>query len=295
MATSRMYAEDNFKASRQFWHGAIRAARPWILLLPVLTVIIVLFLVPLLGILRLSIQGEDGYSLASYATFFTDSFHLAVLGRTLGVALIVTLGCLILGYPVAYVAARYAGGLGTALLLIVTMSFWTSFLARTYAWMVILGSQGLISNLARALGFEPPQILFTGLASNIGMIHIMLPFMVLALFAVMQRIDRTLLRASEGLGATRFQTFRRVFLPLSVPGMINGCAMVYIVCLGFYVTPELLGGPRDQLIARQIGSQIEQLLDWREAATMAAVLLAVTLVIYAVYDFFFGLDRLWRS
>ena len=272
-----------------------RALRPWLLLAPVLVFVVALFLLPLLGILRLSFLGPDGVTLEAYAEFFRNPFYLTILRRTLTVSLIVTVFCLVLAYPIAYAAARYGGTLGMALVLIVTMSFWTSFLARTYAWMVILGSQGLVANVLRAIGLEPPQMLFTGLAANIGMIHILLPFMVLSLFAVMQRIDANLLRASTSLGATPFQTFRRVFLPLSVPGMINGCALVYIMCLGFYVTPELLGGPKDQMIARVIGSQIEQLLDWQEAATMAAILLAVTLTIFAVYDYFFGLDRLWRS
>lgn len=276
--------------------GVTRPLRPWLLLAPAIVFVTGLFLVPLAGILRLSVVGPDGFTLEAYGAFFTDPFYLRILGRTLAVALTVTVFCILLGYPIAYVAARYGGRLGTALILIVTMSFWTSFLARTYAWMVILGSQGLLSTVLRGLGWEePPQLLFTGIAANIGMIHILLPFMVLSLFAVMQRIDPSLLKASAGLGATPFQTFRTVFLPLSAPGIINGSALVFIVCLGFYVTPELLGGPQDQMIARLIGSQIEQLLDWREAATMAAVLLAVTLALFAVYDHFFGLDRLWRS
>lgn len=272
-----------------------RAWRPWLLLAPALAFVLILFVLPLAGILGLSVVGPEGFTLQSYVEFFGDPFYLRVLGRTLFVALVVTFFCLVLAYPIAYAAARYGGVLGIALVLVVTMSFWTSFLARTYAWMVILGSQGLLANTARAFGWDPPKMLFTGLAANIGMIHILLPFMVLSLYAVMQRIDTNLLRASASLGATPFQTFRRVFVPLSVPGMINGCALVYIVCLGFYVTPELLGGPKDQMIARLVGSQIEQLLDWQEAATIATVLLGVTLIIFAVYDYFFGLDRLWRS
>lgn len=272
-----------------------QGVRPWLLLMPVLLFVLVLFIVPLVSILRLSFIGQDGFTLDGYVEFFSDPFYLALLGRTFLTSLIVTAFCLLLGYPIAYAAARYGGRLGMALLLVVTMSFWTSFLARTYAWMVILGSQGLVATVARAVGLNPPPMLFTGYATDIGMIHILLPFMVLSLFAVMQRIDANLLRASASLGATPFQTFRRIFLPLSVPGMINGSALVYIVCLGFYVTPALLGGPKDQMIARFIGSQIEQLLDWQEAATMAAVLLAATLIIFALYDHFFGLDRLWRS
>lgn len=277
------------------WPDLARSLRPWFLLAPAILFVGGLFVVPLLGILRLSVVGPDGFTLEAYAGFFSDPFYLSVLGRTLSVALVVTLSCLVLGYPIAYVAARYGGWLGAALILVVTMSFWTSFLARTYAWMVILGSQGLIANTVRVFGWEPPRMLFTGAAASIGMTHILLPFMVLSLYAVMQRTDRNLLRASTSLGATPFQTFRLVFLPLSIPGMINGCALVYIVCLGFYVTPELLGGPSNQMIARLVGSQIEQLLDWQEAAAMATILLAVTLIIFALYDYFFGLDRLWRS
>ncbi len=273
-----------------------RAFTPWLLLTPAILFVGGLFLLPLLGILRLSLWGDDGFTLREYTAFFGDMFYLRILGRTLWVSLIVTVSCILLGYPVAYVAARRGGKLGTVLILIITMSFWTSFLARTYAWMVVLGAQGLVSNLLRYLGSDfPPQMLFTSFAANIGMIHILLPFMVLSLYGVMQSIDSNLLRASSGLGATPFQTFRTVYLPLSAPGIINGSALVFIVCLGFYVTPELLGGPQDQMIARLIGSQIEQLLDWNEAATMAAVLLFITLGIFAVYDHYLGLDRLWRS
>src|SRR5690606_2470354 len=151
--------------------------QPWLLLMPVLVFVSVLFILPLLGILRLSFVGPDGLTLAAYAALFSDPFYLRILGRTLTASLFVTFFCLLLGYPIAYAAARYGGSLGTTLLLIVTMSFWTSFLARTYAWMVILGSQGLIANLGRMFGLESPQMLFTGMAANIGMIHIVLPFM----------------------------------------------------------------------------------------------------------------------
>ena len=111
----------------------------------------------------------------------------------------------------------------------------------------------------------------------------------------MLRIEANLVRAAEVLGGSPLQAFARVYLPLSFPGVINGAMMVFIICLGFYVTPELLGGPKDQMIARLIGAQIEQLLDWQEAATMAVVLLGVTLALYAIYDYLFGLDRLWNG
>ncbi len=267
---------------------------PWALLAPVIVFLAVMFVVPLLQVVRLSF-GEHGFSLSGYAAFFADPFHLRVLGRTLGTAAIVTVLCLLLGYPIAYVVARHGGGLGRSLLLIVTMSFWTSFLVRTFAWLVILGTQGPISAAFRALGFAPPPLLFTGFAATIGMVHILLPFMIMSLYAVMLRIDVNLVRAAEVLGGSPFQAFRRVWLPLSLPGVINGAMLVFVICLGFYVTPELLGGPKDQMIARLIGAQIEQLLDWQEAATMAVVLLVVTLALYAIYDYLFGLDRLWNG
>jgi len=267
---------------------------PWALLTPVIVFLLVMFVVPLLQVVRLSF-GEQEFSVAGYAAFFSDPFHLRVLGRTLATAAIVTVLCLVLGYPIAYVVARHGGGLGRSLLLIVTMSFWTSFLVRTFAWLVILGNQGPIAAGFRALGLAPPQLLFTTFASTIGMVHILLPFMIMALYSVMLRIDANLVRAAEVLGGSPLQAFARVYLPLSFPGVINGAMMVFIICLGFYVTPELLGGPKDQMIARLIGAQIEQLLDWQEAATMAVVLLGVTLALYAIYDYLFGLDRLWNG
>lgn len=269
--------------------------RPWLLLSPAIVFLAVLFVTPLLQIVRLSF-GQTGFELDSYITFLGDGFYLGVLLRTLYVAFVVALFCLFLGYPVAYVAARYRGDFGKVILLIVTMSLWTSFLVRTYAWMVILGSQGPVSWLFRLAGWDPPpRMLFTAFSANIGMIHILLPFMVMSLYAVMLKIDPSLLRAARIFGASPFHAFRTVFLPLSLPGVINGFILVFIICIGFYVTPALLGGPQDQMIARLIGAQIEQLLDWQEAATMATVLLAVTLVLFAIYDFFFGLDQLWRS
>jgi putative spermidine/putrescine transport system permease protein len=265
-----------------------------LLLAPVTLFLAVFFIVPLASIVGLSL-GTNGLSLASYVAFFRDELYLVVLLRTLYVALVVTCLCLVLGYPVAYVAARHGGGWAQLLLLVVTMSFWTSFLIRTYAWMVILGTQGPIAWLARLLGLPAPNILFTSTAAFIGIVHILLPFMVLSLYSVMVKIDHRLPRAARVLGASPLRAFWTVYFPLSLPGVINGTMLVFIICIGFYVTPELLGGPKDQMIARLIGAQIEQLLDWQEASTMAIVLLVITLSLFALYDRFFGLDRLWRA
>ncbi|HZP87314.1 MAG TPA: ABC transporter permease, partial [Burkholderiales bacterium] len=173
-------------------------------------------------------------------------------------------------------------------------SFWTSFLVRTYAWMVILGTRGPISALLRMLGWDPPpEMLFTRFSSTLAMVHILLPFMVLALYAVMRKVELSHLRAAEGLGAPPWAVFRHVFLPLSAPGVINGCTIVFILCLGFYVTPVLLGSPREQMLAGLIGRQIEELLDFGQASAMAIVLLVCTLGFFTLYDRLVGLDKLW--
>lgn len=197
-------------------------------------------------------------------------------------------------YPLAYVIVRYGGKLATLLLLIVAMSFWTSFLVRTYAWLVILGNKGPVVKFLTWLGFDPvPQVLFNNFSSTLGMVHILIPYMVMSIYAIMRKIDPDNLRAAASLGATPFTAFRTVFFPLSLPGVVNGCTLVFIICLGFYVTPVLLGGPRDQMIAGLIGEQIEELLEWGFASAMAVILLITTMALLWIYNRFVGLEKLW--
>lgn len=266
---------------------------PWLLLAPVALYLAIFFLVPLFQVLLASVTDPQP-GLGHYRAFFTDSFYLLVLGRTFATAFVVTLGCLILGYPLAYAMARRQDSLLIAMLTLVALSFWTSFLVRTYAWMVILGKNGPVSDVLRLLGWDPPpELLFTRFSSTLAMIHILLPFMVMALYSVMKKIEPTLLRAAQNLGAAPGAAFRHVFFPLSAPGVVNGCTMVFILCLGFYVTPVLLGSPREQMLAGLIGHQIEELLDFGEASTMAVVLLVATLGLVALYNRFVGIDKLW--
>jgi len=140
---------------------------------------------------------------------------------------------------------------------------------------------------------EPPQLLFTSFAAALGMTHILLPYMILALFAVMRRIDPGHLRAAESLGAPPFAAFRDVYLPLSLPGVVNGSVLVFTICLGFYVTPILLGTPRDMMISQLINQQIDTLLAWGFASALSVVLLVATGSVLLVYNRFAGLDRLW--
>ena len=265
----------------------------WLLIAPACLFILVVFVLPLLQVLVLSVT-DPTVSLAHYRRVFTTPLYLRVLGTTFRTAATVTLVCLLLGYPLAYVMARRGGKLAMGLLVIIGMSFWTSFLVRTYSWMVVLGAKGPVAAAARMLGFDqPPQLLFTTFASTLGMTHILLPYMVMALYAVMKKIDTTHLRAAASLGAPPFQGFRHVFLPLSLPGVVNGCLLVFTLCLGFYVTPVLLGSPRDMMISQLIAQQVEELLAWGFASALSIVLLAATFTVLALYTRFVGLDRLW--
>ncbi|HYB43545.1 MAG TPA: ABC transporter permease [Candidatus Methylomirabilis sp.] len=270
-----------------------RLGGPWLLLAPAIVFLALVYAAPLGQVLVLSVT-DPAVSLAHYRRVFTTPLYLTVLATTFRTSLVVTLACLALGYPLAYAMARRPGRLAVALLAVVGMSFWTSFLVRTYAWMVILGAKGPVAALAHALGLgRPPQLLFTTFSSTLGMTHILLPYMVMALYAVMKKIDPGHLRAAASLGARPLQGFRHVFLPLSLPGVVNGCLLVFTLCLGFYVTPALIGSPRDMMISQLIAQQVDELLAWGFASALSVVLLAATFAAIAVYTRVAGLDRLW--
>jgi len=264
-----------------------------LLLAPAALTVVVLFVVPIGYVLLLSVT-DPSLSLDHYRRLLTVPLYANVMVNTFRTSLIVTAACLLLGYPLAYVMARRNDLLGILLLIAVGLSFWTGFVVRSYAWLVILGNKGPVTALYAAAGWgRPPQLLFTSFSSTLGMIHILLPYMVLALYGVMRKIDPSYLRAAEGLGARPFAAFCHVFLPLSLPGVVNGALLVFTMCLGFYVTPILLGTPKDMMISQLINQQIEDLLAWGFASAIAVVLLACTLVLLALYNRVAGLDRLW--
>lgn len=266
--------------------------KPYLLLAPLALFLVAFFIVPLGQVLVLSFT-EPSFGIGNYVHFFKDGFYLGVLGNTFLTALVVMTLCLLFGYPLAAALALSGPRLAGGILLVVGMSYWTSFLVRSYAWMVLLGNNGPIRNALQALGWEqPPELLFTRFASTLGMVHALLPLMVITLYSVMKKIDGSYMRAATSLGAGRVQAFRRVFLPLSAPGIVNGCTMVFIICLGFYVMPVLLGSPREQMMAGLIGQQMEEFGNFGEASAMAVVLAVVTLAVYAVYNWKFGLDKL---
>jgi ABC-type spermidine/putrescine transport system permease subunit I len=222
--------------------------------------------------------------------------YIRVFGITLQIALVTTVFTLLLGYPVAYALSSLSSGRANLLMILVLIPFWTSILVRSYAWMVLLGQEGIINEGLLAAGAisQPMQLLNTRLAVYVGMIHILLPFMILPLYAVMRGIDRNLLRAAGNLGAPPAAVFRRIFLPLSLPGVAAGCLLVFILSLGFYITPALLGGQRDVMISMLIQQQISQ-LKWGFGAALALVLLVMALGIYLIFTRLLGVERVYGS
>jgi len=217
-----------------------------------------------------------------------------VLGRTLWISALVTLICLALGYPVAYFIAHQPAGRASVLLFLVLLPFWTSLLVRTVAWVVLLQREGILNNLLLSLGItrEPLRMIFNRFAVYVAMAHVLLPFMVLPLYAVMKGISPSYLRAAASLGARPATAFRRVYLPQTLPGIGAGCLMVFIQALGYYITPALVGGADDQMISYFIAFYASRTVNWGMAAALSLMLLAATLALYAVYDRLVGIERM---
>jgi putative spermidine/putrescine transport system permease protein len=217
-----------------------------------------------------------------------------VLGRTLWISGVVTLACLLLGYPVAYFIAKQPPGRAAVLLFLVLLPFWTSLLVRTVAWVVLLQREGILNSLLLSLGIvaEPVRMIFNRFAVYVAMVHVLLPFMVLPLYAVMKGISPSYLRAASSLGAAPFTAFRRVYMPQTLPGVGAGCLMVFIQALGYYITPALVGGADDQMISYFIAFYASKTVNWGMAAALSIMLLAATLALYAVYDRIVGIDKI---
>lgn len=220
--------------------------------------------------------------------------YIRIFGITLQIALVTTLATLALGYPVAYALSSTTPARANLLMILVLIPFWTSILVRSYAWMVLLGQQGIINEalLAANVVQEPIQLLNTRLAVYLGMIHILLPFMILPLYSVMRTIDPRYVRAAKSLGATSWTAFRRVYLPLTLPGVGAGGLLVFILAIGYYITPALVGGAEGQLISNLIALHINKTLNWSLAASLSGLLLLAVLILYWLYDRLVGIDKL---
>jgi ABC-type spermidine/putrescine transport system permease subunit I len=256
----------------------------------------VLFAYPLLGIVTRSVY-KAGYTLDMYRQIFRVPVYLQVLLATFKVSALVTVVCLALGYPLAYLLATRRPRTAQLLMIIVVLPFFTSIIVRTYAWMVLLGRNGIVNQYLMALGLtdKPLLLLYNQGGVVIGMSYVLLPYMVLTVYSVVRSIDPRLVRAAHSLGASRLQAFRRVFLPLSLPGIAGGTLLVFILSLGFFITPALMGGPGDMMIAMLIEREVEITLNWSFASALAVILLALTLVGFTGYNRIVRLERIFES
>lgn len=242
-----------------------------------------LFVYPVARFLLFSV--DDG-SVAHFDKALFDGLYIGVLADTFRIALVVTVITLVLGYPIAYFLSSAPPRWAAIGLVFLILPFWTSVLIRTYAWSVILGRNGVLNRLMLSSGLvdEPLRLLNNELGVLIGMVHVLLPYMVFPLYAVMRRQDPTLLSASQGLGASGPQTFWRVYLPLTAPGVLAGTTLVFVLSLGFFITPAVLGGGKVMMIAVLIEQQIRELSNWQFAAALSTVLLAAALAMYGLLN-----------
>ena len=276
------------RASRRFWRS-----REGLLVLPALAFYLLVYVYPLSRLGAWSFF-DPGFTLKFYRELFAEPAYFRALTNTLEISLLVTLISLILGYPLAYLMATTSVRARQILMILVLVPFWTSILVRTFAWMVILGNNGLVNRALVGLGVieHPAKLLFNMIGVQVGMVHVLLPFMIFPLISVMSRIDLSVVRIARSLGATPSRAFLHVFLPLSLPGVAAGCVLVFLLAIGFYVTPALLGGPGEITLATMIDMMVNTLLNWGFAATLGILLLVVVGSIFVAFSSLMGLNRI---
>ena len=281
-----------------FFRGAreMSPALSLALLLPFLVVLFIAFLLPV-GVLLHESLFVPTTTVEHYARVFDEPVYLRVLWRTIRIAALVTAICLVLGYPLALAMARARGVTLLLLAACVMLPLWTSVLVRTYAWTVLMRRNGLINDLLIGLGLTdaPVRLLYTEGAVVVAMAHVLLPFMVLPLWTALRAIPPDYGRAAAILGARPWRSFLEVTLPLSLPGVASGSIMVFLLALGFFVTPALVGGPQQMMIATLISQQVRELLNWPFAGALVGCLLLLTLVLVAVFNRAMRLDRFVAS
>ena len=252
-----------------------------LLALPASLALLFFFILPMVYILIRTLT-ENGT--ADFTEFFTDPFYLDFHWSMLRLSLVSTAVSLLLGYPTAYYMARTTSRLKQAMVIVILFPFLVSAVVRSYGWMVILGTNGLLNQLLLGLGLisEPLKLLNTEAAVIIGMIHLLIPYMILSLVGVLQSIDPNVEYAAYSLGASPMTTFRKVVFPLSTPGIISGCVLVFTMSMTSYVTPKLLGGSKFRMMATMVVQEINVNFDWGAASAISYILLAVILAVQVV-------------
>ncbi|MBQ0809750.1 ABC transporter permease [Roseovarius sp.] len=282
---------------------AREARQPWILLSPALGAVALLLLVPLMFIVVYSFwlrsaMGADtvGFYLDNWQKTLTDRFYRDILLNTLKIAAITTVICALMGYPAAYFIARSRSN-KMVLLLLLMLPFWISYIIRTMSWINILGTSGALNSLLLSLGIinEPIQMLYNEATVILGLVHFLLPFMVLNVYVSLEGIDTNLEDAANSLGATRWQAFTQVTLPLSLPGLAAGGLLCFVLGAGTYITPVILGGPRDAMFANLVFEAIITQLNWPLGSALSLLLLIVLGLLVAIYNRYLGMAQLAKG
>ena len=252
---------------------------------PALLAICLIIFIPVGWLFSLSFFNMSGeFTLENYQKMLVYKSYARVFAETFKVSILTTLLCIIIGYPLAYFLSELPRKYASIFMLTVLLPFWTSLLVRTYAWLVLLQRKGLVNNFAIEYGLwdVPIKLVHNLNGTLIGMVHIMLPFLVLPLYGAMKRIDRQTIQAAANLGATPVQSFWQVFVPLSLSGVVAGALIVFVLCLGFYVTPAVLGGGKVIMVSMQITAILEDQFNWGAASALGVVLLVTTFAVLAL-------------
>lgn len=266
--------------------------RYWMLVLPALAIMLIFYIWPVINIWGISIS-EPKPGLGNYTRMFDSHAVQASFLLTFRVAAVTTIFCLILGYIVSYTIANFAGKLSPMMLGLILMPFWVSVLIRSFAWIVLLGRSGLVNDTLLGAGLisAPIRFMHNELGVLIAMVHVMLPFAVLPMLTNMRGISDNYTQAARGLGASEWRAFREVYFPQTLPGVLSGGLLVFVLSLGFYVTPALLGGGRVMMISEYITYQIQEFLNWGLGAALSVVLLIATAVVLLVASRFVNLRK----
>ncbi|QND35607.1 ABC transporter permease (plasmid) [Sinorhizobium meliloti] len=288
-----MVSQTETGSGRPYSPAQVRRLTDFDLTLPALGLLILFFVLPVTMLLTRSVT-EPVPGLGNYAELLGSSTYLRIFANTFIVSSLVTLVSLLIGFPVAWALAIMPSRAASIVFAILLLSMWTNLLARTYAWMVLLQRTGVINKMLLGMGLiDTPLPLVNNLTGvTIGMTYIMLPFIILPLYGVIRKIDPAILQAAALCGANRWQSLVRVLLPLAMPGMAAGALMVFVMSLGYFVTPALLGGTSNMMLAELIAQFVQSLVNWGMGGAAALVLLVVTLALYAVQLRFFGTNRM---
>ncbi|QGX97087.1 ABC transporter permease [Roseovarius faecimaris] len=262
---------------------------------PALILVLIILVLPVGWLFYVSFVGANGeFSLENYERMIKRKSYIRIFMTTFQVSLLTTALCILIGYPLAYFLSQLPRRLANLCLITVLLPFWTSLLVRTYSWLVLLQKRGLVNEWAIGMGLwdEPIKIVHNMTGTLIGMVHIMLPFLILPVYGAMRAINQDYMKAAANLGASPRRAFWNVFFPLSTPGLFAGSLMVFILCLGFFVTPAVLGGGKVIMVSMKIVSNIELFVNWGAASALGVVLLVATMVILWVASKFLRLEQI---